>query len=73
MANIFHRIKGYLYKNPLPPDPNDFLVRVLSEPLIMIPNPETGTYLPEETTQFTKGSILKDPNTILFNTILTVQ
>jgi hypothetical protein len=56
-----------------PVDPSDIVINNPSELLIMIPNLETGTYLLEETTQFTKGSILKVPHTIIFNTILTVQ
>ncbi|MDR3260469.1 MAG: DUF4469 domain-containing protein, partial [Tannerella sp.] len=31
MANIFHRLKAYLYKNTLTPDPNDYIIRALSE------------------------------------------
>jgi hypothetical protein len=31
MANIFHRIKAYLYKNLLTDDPNDYIIRVMSE------------------------------------------
>jgi hypothetical protein len=31
MATIFHRIKAYLYKNPLTENPNDYTIRVASE------------------------------------------
>lgn len=31
IANILHRIKAYLYDNPLTESPNDFIARVSSE------------------------------------------
>jgi hypothetical protein len=36
MANILHRIKAYLYDNPLTQDPNDYIARVSSERTLSI-------------------------------------
>jgi hypothetical protein len=58
MATILHRIKAFLYNNPLTDDPNDYVARVSSE---------------RSTMQFGGTTLLKESRTVAFDKILTVQ
>ncbi|ADY53894.1 hypothetical protein Pedsa_3359 [Pseudopedobacter saltans DSM 12145] len=55
---------------PVPSD--DIVVNNPSEVLVIIPDMDVGTYRLEITTQYTSGSLLKEPRTAVFDKELTV-
>ena len=54
-------------------DPSDIVVNNPSELIIVIPSLSQGEYKLQITTQFTVGTLLKEPRIALFDKILTVQ
>lgn len=56
-----------------PVDASDRVVNNPSEVIVVIPALPAGSYLMEVTTQFSTGHLLKDPRTVIFEKILTVE
>jgi hypothetical protein len=54
-------------------DPADLVVNDPSELIIVIPELVAGTYKLQVNTQFSHNSLLKDPRTVLFDKVLTMQ
>lgn len=54
-------------------DPADLVVNDPSELIIVIPELAAGTYKLQVITQFTGSILLKEPRTVLFDKVLTVQ
>ncbi|MGV8090967.1 MAG: DUF4469 domain-containing protein [Mangrovibacterium sp.] len=54
-------------------DPSDMVTNNPSELIVMIPELAAGTYQLQVTTQFSHNSLLKEPRTVIFDKVLTVQ
>jgi hypothetical protein len=54
-------------------DPSDIVINNPSELIIVIPELAAGTYKLQVTTQFSASSLLKEPRTVVFDKVLTVQ
>ena len=54
-------------------DPSDMVTNNPSELIIVIPELAAGTYKLQVTTQYTTGTPLKEPRTVIFDKVLTVQ
>ncbi|GHT81900.1 hypothetical protein FACS189467_6680 [Bacteroidia bacterium] len=87
MATL-HTIKAHLYNNALTEDHNDYVARVSAERSLSIKDicesaatrggadvsaSATGAYKVEVATQYTQGNLLKEPCTVTFDRVLTVQ
>ena len=53
-------------------DPSDIVVNNPSELIILVPDLPAGQYKLQITTQFTVGTLLKEPRVVVFDKILTV-
>lgn len=54
-------------------DPTDIVTNNPSELIVVIPGLAPGTYKLQLTTQFSAGFFLKEPRTVIFDKVLTVQ
>ncbi len=54
-------------------DPTDIAINNPSELIVVIPALAAGTYKLQLTTQFSASSLLKEPRTVIFDKVLTVQ
>jgi hypothetical protein len=59
--------------NPTQVDPSDIVINNPSEVIVIIPALAAGTYKLEITTQYAGTTPLKEPRTVIFDKILTVQ
>ncbi len=57
----------------IPVDPSDLIINKPSELIIVIPDLKAGTYQLQVTTRFNKHTLLKNPQTVVFDKMLTVQ
>lgn len=54
-------------------DPSDIVTNNPSELIIVIPELAAGTYKLQVTTQFNRPALFKEPRTVIFDKVLTVQ